>query len=105
MRRRRSANCVEDRGECCGAVLERVDVKNAIDVYVCAAEESGDNGLIELDEDGKEQFLGCGLPDVQNAAKEMCTKMASPTQEGCKRLKKAARCLKGVERMTWGDVG
>ena len=52
-----SANCAEDRGECSGAVLERVDAKNAFDVHVCAAEESGDDGLFGFDEDGKEQFL------------------------------------------------
>ena len=52
-----SANCADDRGECSGAVLERVDAKNAFDVHVCAADESGDNGLIEFGEDGKEQFL------------------------------------------------
>ena len=33
------------------------DTKNAFDDFVCAAEESGDNGLVELDEDVKEQIL------------------------------------------------
>ena len=41
-----------------GAVLERVATKNALDELVCAAEESGDNGLIVLDVDVKEQILG-----------------------------------------------
>ena len=40
-----------------GAVPERVDTKNAFDELVCAAEESGDNGLVVLDEDVKEQIL------------------------------------------------
>ena len=41
---------------------ERVDTKNAFDELVCAAEESGDNGFIELDEDVKEQTLD-GIKD------------------------------------------
>ena len=32
------------------------DTKNAFDELVCAAEESGDNGLVVLDEDVKEQI-------------------------------------------------
>ena len=36
---------------------ERVDTKNAFDELVCAPEESGDNGLVVLDEDVKEQIL------------------------------------------------
>ena len=39
--------------------------------------------------------------DVQYAAKEVCTKMASPTPGSWKRLKKANRYLKGVETVTW----
>ena len=39
--------------------------------------------------------------DVQHAAKEMCTKMASPTQGSWKRLKKPGKCVKGVEKVTW----
>ena len=39
--------------------------------------------------------------DVQYAAKEVCTKMASPTRGSWKRLKKAGRYLKGVETVTW----
>ena len=37
-------------------VSERVVAKNAFDGFVCAAKEAGDNGLIKLAEDGKEQF-------------------------------------------------
>ena len=51
----RSANCVEDCGVSAGAVQEHVDTKNASDDFVCAAEESRDNGLIE--EDVKEQIF------------------------------------------------
>ena len=40
-----------------GAVPERVDTKNAFNKLVCTAEESGDNGLVVLDEDVKEQIL------------------------------------------------
>ena len=39
--------------------------------------------------------------DVQYAAKEICTKKANPTQGSWKRLKKAARYLKGVDKVTW----
>ena len=42
-----------------------------------------------------------GRSDVQYAAKEIHTKMANPTQGSWKRLKKAARYLNGVERVTW----
>ena len=54
-----------------GAVPERVDTKNAFDELVCAAEESGDNGLVVLDEDVKEQILDAimdGLGDYDAAA-------------------------------------
>ena len=56
-----SANCAEECGDSAGAVQERVDTKNACDDFVCAAEESGDNGLIELDEDVEEQILDAFL--------------------------------------------
>ena len=36
--------------------------------------------------------------DVQYAAKEVCTKMASPTRGS---WKQAGRYLKGVEKVTW----
>ena len=52
-----SANCAEECGDSAGAVEDCVDTKNACDDSVCAAEESGDNGLIELDEDVEEQIL------------------------------------------------
>ena len=39
--------------------------------------------------------------DVQYAAKEVCTKMASPTRGSWKRLKEAGRYLDGVEKVTW----
>ena len=39
--------------------------------------------------------------DAQHAAKEICTKMASPTPGSWNRLKKACRFSKGVERVTW----
>ena len=39
--------------------------------------------------------------DVQYAAKEVCKKMAHPTRGSWKRLKKAGRYLKGVEKVTW----
>ena len=39
--------------------------------------------------------------NVQYAAKEACTKMANPTRGSWKRLNKAGRYLKGVERVTW----
>ena len=39
--------------------------------------------------------------DVQYAAKEVCTKMASPTRGSWKRLKKASKYLKGVAKVTW----
>ena len=38
--------------------------------------------------------------DVQYAAKEVCTKMANRTRGSWMRLKKAARYLKGVEKVT-----
>ena len=47
-----------------GAVPERVDTKNAFGELVCAAEESGDNGLVVMDEDLKEQILD-GVKDGQ----------------------------------------
>ena len=46
-------------------------------------------------------FLSSDRSDVQYAAKEVCTKMASPTRGSWKRLKKAGRHLKGVETVTW----
>ena len=52
-----SANCAEECGDSAGALQKRADTKNACDDFVCAAEESGDNGLIELDEDVEEQIL------------------------------------------------
>ena len=39
--------------------------------------------------------------DVQYAAKNICAKMANPTRGSWKRLKKAARCLTGVESVRW----
>ena len=42
-----------------------------------------------------------GSDVVQYAAKEVCTKMASPTRGSWKRLKNAGRYLKGVEKVTW----
>ena len=38
-------------------LFRNVLTKNACDDFVCAAEESGNNGLIELDEDVEEQIL------------------------------------------------
>ena len=52
-----SANCAEECGDSAGAVEDCVDTKNACDDSVCAAEESGDNGLIELHQDVEEQIL------------------------------------------------
>ena len=46
-------------------------------------------------------YMSLDRSDVQYAAKEVCTKMASPTQGSWKRLKKAGRYLKGVEKVTW----
>ena len=43
--------------------------------------------------------------DVQYAAQEVCTKMAKPTRGSWKRLKKAGRYLKGVEKVTWKMEG
>ena len=45
-------------------------------------------------------FLSSDRSDVQYAAKEVCTKMASPTRGSWKRLKKAGRYLEGVETVT-----
>ena len=39
--------------------------------------------------------------DVQICRDGICTKMANPTQGSWKRLKKAARYLKGVDKVTW----
>ena len=46
-------------------------------------------------------YMSSDRSDVQYAAKEVCTKMANPTQGSWKRLKKAGRYLKGVENLTW----
>ena len=39
--------------------------------------------------------------NVQYAAKEVCKMMAKPIQGSWKRLKKAGRCLTGVDNVTW----
>ena len=39
--------------------------------------------------------------DVQQAAKEICTKMANPTRGSWNMLKNACRYLRGVEKVTW----
>ena len=46
-------------------------------------------------------YMSLDRSDVQCAAKKMCTKMANPTQGSEWRLKRAARCLKGAEKVTW----
>ena len=46
-------------------------------------------------------YMGSDRSDVQYAAKEVCTKMANPTRGIWKRLKKAGRYWKGVEKVTW----
>ena len=37
----------------------------------------------------------------QHAVKEICTKMVNPTRGYWKRLKKACRCMRRVEKVTW----
>ena len=46
-------------------------------------------------------YMSLDRSDVQYAANETCTKMSNPTQGSWTRLTKAARFLKGVERVTW----
>ena len=46
-------------------------------------------------------YMSLDRSDAQYAAKEICTKMANPTQGSWKRLKKAARYLKETEKVTW----
>ena len=46
-------------------------------------------------------YMSSDRSDVQYAAKEVCKKMANPTQGSWKRLKKAGRYLTGVEKVTW----
>ena len=46
-------------------------------------------------------YMSSDRSDVQYAAKEVCKKMAKPTQGSWKRLKKAGRYLTGVEKVTW----
>ena len=46
-------------------------------------------------------YMSSDRSDVQYAAKKACRKMASPTRGSWKRLKKAGRYLKGVEKVTW----
>ena len=57
-----------DRVLACSCATEAFDAKNASMVVVCAAKESSDNiGLVELDEDGKEQIVGA-IKDGQSGA-------------------------------------
>ena len=46
-------------------------------------------------------YMSSDRSDVQYAAKEVCKKMANPTQCSRKRLKKAGGYLAGVEKVTW----
>ena len=46
-------------------------------------------------------YMSSDGSDVQYVAKEVCTKKASPTRGSWKRLKKAGKYLKGVEKVTW----
>ena len=46
-------------------------------------------------------YMSSDRSDAQHAAKEVCKKMVNPSQGNWKRLKKAGRCSKGVEKVTW----
>ena len=46
-------------------------------------------------------YMSLDRSDVRYAAKEMCAKMANPTQGSWKRWKQACGCLRRVERVTW----
>ena len=49
-------------------------------------------------------YMSSDRSDVQYAAKEVCTKMVNLSRGSWKRMKKAGRCLKGVEKVTWKMV-
>ena len=46
-------------------------------------------------------YMRLDLSDVQYATKELCTTMATPTRGIFKRLTKAYRYLRGVEKVAW----
>ena len=69
-----------------GAVPERVDTKNAFDELVRAAEKSGDNRVVVLEEDVKEQILDAvkdGL-GADNDAAIMQRQVPAVRWTGCK---------------------
>ena len=49
-------------------------------------------------------YMSSDRSDVQDATKEVCKKMASPTKGSWKRLKKAGRCLTGVEKSVFFSI-
>ena len=67
-----------------------------------------DTGMLDASETKRFRSLAATLnymssdrSDVQYAAKEVCTRMANPTRGSWKRLRKAGRDVKGVEKVTW----
>ena len=46
-------------------------------------------------------YMSSDRSDVQYAAKEVCTKMVNLSRGSWKRMKKAGRYLKGVEKVSW----
>ena len=96
------------------ALLEGLGLKEeskAVNSAAVKPEETGqeeDTDVLDASEAKRFRSLAATLnymssdrSDVQYAAKEVCKKMASPTQGSWKRLKKAGRYLTGVEKVTW----
>ena len=89
-------------------IVERCWIERGVEGGQQCSHETGEINQEEAPETKRFRSLAATLnymssdgSDVQYAAKEVCTKMASPTRGSWKRLKKAGKFLKGVEKLTW----
>ena len=90
------------------------ETKAARDMQMKPKTEDMVEDKTELDNDAARMFrgmaarvnyMGQGRPDLQYAAREVCTEMSKPTVGGMAKLKKVARYLVGVEKGGMEDGG
>ena len=86
------------------------ETKAAVDMQTRVKAEDELNDKTELDKNASKLFRGMAArvnymgqdrPDLQYAARDVCTEMAKPTVAGMAKLKKVARYLVGAEKLVW----
>ena len=86
------------------------ETKAATDMQTKVKAEDELNDKTELDKNASKLFRGMAArvnymgqdrPDLQYAARDVCTEMAKPTVAGMAKLKKVARYLVGAEKLVW----